>query len=89
MPRVIFTPTLQRHVECPALDVPGATVRAALDQVFVRNPQLRGYMLDDQGRLRRHVAVFVDAQMVADRDGLTDALRGDSEVFVMHPLSGG
>ena len=32
----------------------------ALEQVFAENPLLRGYLLDDQSRLRKHVIVFVD-----------------------------
>ena len=50
---------------------------------------LRGYVLDDQGHLRRHVQVFVDAAMVADRAGLSDPVGDASEVFVMQALSGG
>lgn len=46
-------------------------------------------MLDEHGRLRKHVVVFVDGTMVADRVALTDAVGPDSEVFVMQALSGG
>ena len=89
MPRVSFTHNLQRYVACSTFVVSGDTVRGALEQVFVASPTLRGYVLDDQGRLRRHVTVFVDAQLVADRDGLTDAVRADSEIYVTQALSGG
>ncbi len=89
MPRVVFTPNLARHLDVPASDVSGATVREALDGVFAENPRLRGYVLDDQQRLRRHVAVFVDGQMVRDRDGLSDAVEGGGEIYVMQALSGG
>ena len=67
----------------------GAALRDALDQVFGENPQLRGYVLDDQGRLRKHVVVFVDGRQVTDREGLSDAVGEASEVFVMQALSGG
>lgn len=89
MPEVTFTTTLQRHVGAPSSSVKGATVREALDEVFRENPRLRGYVLDDQGRLRRHVVVFVDGEVVADRDGLTDPVRPTSKLFVMQALSGG
>lgn len=89
MPRVAFTPNLQRHVKCPSLDVAGDTVRAVLDQVFTNNPALRGYVLDDQGRLRRHVAVFVDARQIRDRARLSDPVNPKSEIFVIQALSGG
>jgi hypothetical protein len=86
---VVFTPNLKRHVECPTEQVTGATVRAVLDAVFAANPRLRGYVLDDQGALRRHMMVFVDGQQIADPSGLGDAVRDASEVYVMQALSGG
>lgn len=89
MPRVHFTPHLQRHLDCPPRDVDGATLRAALEAVFAGQPQLAGYLVDERFRLRKHVAVFVDGRPVADREGLTDPLLPTSEVYVMQALSGG
>jgi sulfur-carrier protein len=89
VPRVVFTPNLRRHVDCPDADVPGATVRAVLDAVFATNPRLRGYVLDDQGALRRHMMVFVDGQQIGDRTRLSDPVGGDAEIYVMQALSGG
>jgi hypothetical protein len=86
---VVFTPNLRRHVECPTAAVAGATVREVLDRVFADNPRLRGYVLDDQGVLRRHMIVFVDGNQVSDRDGLSDKVGATSEVYVMQALSGG
>ena len=89
MPRVEFTPNLRRHLEVPSVEVPAATVREALECVFADHPRLRGYIVDEQGRLRQHVVVFVDGQAARDRTGLTDPLSDGSEVFVMQALSGG
>ncbi len=89
MPRVTFTPNLQRHVACPPAMVAGATVREALDQVFADHPRLAGYLLDDQGRLRKHMVVFVDGVAARDRDGLADPVDAGSEILVMQALTGG
>jgi molybdopterin converting factor small subunit len=89
MPRVVFTANLERHVPAPAQTVPGGTVGEALEAVFAANPRLRGYILDEQGRLRRHVVVFVDGARLVDTARLGDPLREDSEVYVMQALSGG
>ena len=89
MARVVFTQNLQRHVACPPMEAPGATVRAVLDAVFAANRPLRGYVLDEQGRLRQHVVVFVDGQQVRDRVALSDAVSDAAEVAVMQALSGG
>ena len=89
MARVTFTQNLQRHLTAPPQEVRGATVREALDHVFSRSPQLRSYVLDDQGRLRKHVVIFVDGQLIADRVRLSDTLGSSSELVVMQALSGG
>src|SRR5687768_2569497 len=60
MPRVVFTRNLQRHVLCPPAEAPGRTVREVLDAVFGANGQARGYVLDEQGALRKHMIIFVN-----------------------------
>lgn len=89
MPEVRFTENLRRHLDTPDCRVEGTTVREALESVFETQPQLRGYVLDDQGRLRKHVVVFIDGDMLRDRDGLSDPVSVDAELFVMQALSGG
>ena len=63
--------------------------REALDKVFEQNPGLKGYLLDDQDCLRRHVAISVDNVMIKDRIGLGDALGPNSEIYVLQSLTGG
>jgi hypothetical protein len=89
VPHVVFTPAIQRHVECPPRAVDGATVRAALDAYFAHHAGARAYVLDEQGALRQHVVVFVDGVQVRDRQSLDDALAPAAEVYVMQALSGG
>jgi len=89
MAEVSFTSALQRHVTARAVVVKGATVREVLEAALAQQPQVRGYLLDDQGRLRPHVAVFVDGALVSDRTTLSDPVPPDAEVYVMQALSGG
>jgi len=89
MPRVRFTQNLRQHVDAAECDAEGDTVRAVLDHVFATRPRLKGYVLDDQSRLRKHIAIFVDGRVIADRQRLSDAVGPASEVFVMQALSGG
>ena len=89
MATVRLTSNLRRHLKIDAAEVPGGTVRSVLEAVFAHNAQLRSYVLDDQGGLRQHVAVFVDNCRVMDRRGLSDPVGDESEVFVMQALSGG
>jgi molybdopterin synthase sulfur carrier subunit len=87
--RVSFTGNLQRHLSCPPVEVAGGTVRDVLECVFETNPKLRSYLLDDQGRLRKHVKVFVNNRAVGDTAGLSDAVDEADEIFVFQALSGG
>ena len=89
MARVFFTPHLQKHLSCETVDVVGRTVAEALEQVFERQPAMRGYLLDDIGRVRQHVTMFVDDRPLVDRVRLSDPLKPDSELYVMQALSGG
>lgn len=88
MVRVTIGSALQRHVPCSPVSVEATTVREALEQVFTREPRLRGYLLDDQGTLRRHMAVFVNGSRVKDRRTLADPI-SEGEVAVLQALSGG
>jgi hypothetical protein len=89
MPRVTFTPHLQRFIDVPPQQVTGATVAAALAHVFDANPRLRGYVLDERGAVRQHVTIFVDDAPIHDRTTLSDAVGEQSEIFVLQALSGG
>ena len=89
MAHVAFTANRQRHLSCPDQTVPGSTVSAVLDRVFTVEPRLRSYILDDQDRVRRHVAIYVNGDRIADRERLSDPVGDDDEVFVFQALSGG
>lgn len=89
MPSVRFTRNIQRHVECPTLDVPGATLGEVLNAYFATNERARSYVLEDDGRLRKHMAVFIDGQQIEDREKLSDTLSPGAVVDVVQSLSGG
>jgi hypothetical protein len=89
MPRVTFTQNLQRHVACPPCAVAGTTVRESLEAAFALYPKLRGYVLDEHGALRFHMAIYVDGVPITDRPGLSDPVFEGNDIFVMQALSGG
>ncbi len=89
MPTVAFAPALTRHVACPLQRVEAPTLRAALDAAFHAAPALRGYVLDEQGAVRKHVAVFVNSQLIASRSNLELPLAPQDSVMVIQALTGG
>ncbi len=89
MAKVRFTSHLVRHRPLPAAEATGATVAEVLAAVFAGDDLLRGYVLDDQGRVRKHVNVYLDGALIADRLRLSDPVTPGSEIYILQALSGG
>ena len=67
------------------LDVDGATVREVIARLERDHPRLDGWVLDEEGRIREHVKVFVNGDVAA----LDDAVAGGDQVHVLPAISGG
>ena len=89
MPRIFFTPQLARFTATPEVETAAPTLREALEAVFAINPQLRGYVLDDQGHMRANVVAFIDGKRCENRIALADPLHAESRVHILQALSGG
>lgn len=87
--RISFTANLERHVQAPTMEVAADSVKDALDRVFQESPRLRSYVVDEHGRLRKHVNVYLNDSPIRDRVGLSDPVTADDEIFVFQALSGG
>jgi len=85
MVQITFAESIQRHVPTPPVETRGGV----LAEVFASREQLRGYILDDQGSLRLHLAVFVDGEQIADPRGLSDEVPDGAKIHVIQALSGG
>ena len=89
MAQLIFTQQLGRFMTVPQVETDAADLRGALEQAFDAYPKLRGYVLDEQGHLRRNVVIFIDGQRTGERAILNDALAPMSNVYILQALSGG
>ena len=89
MASLFFTQQLARFTSVPQVDTPARELRAGLEAAFALNPLLRGYVLDDQRRLRANVTIFIDGQRCRDPVRLDDPLQAGSRVYVLQALSGG
>jgi len=87
--KIAFT----RHLEAVGPTTPvaarGATLGEALDALCADYPRLRNYVLDDQGRVRKHIAIFVDGDLHPRETALSLPMKGVDEVYVFQALSGG
>lgn len=64
----------------------GATVGDVLGDLDRQFPGLRFRVVDEQGRLRRHMKIFVSDEATRD---LTTVIGDDDDVTLMQALSGG
>lgn len=65
------------------------TAGDALRALFSLHPGLRDRVVDEQGKIRQHVNVFVGADNLRDRDGLRTPLSDGDEVSILASVSGG
>ncbi len=82
----IPTPLRSYTDELPEVEATGATIAEVLEDLDRRYPGIRFRMVDEQGRLRQHMNVFVNLDKVRD---LTTAVAEDDELTLMQALSGG
>jgi molybdopterin synthase sulfur carrier subunit len=97
MARVVLASALSRWLPDGAgstsqdivVDVAGDRLDVVLGGVFERFPNLRGYVLDEHGAVRHHVAIFVDGTAIADKRRPCQPVAARAEVYLMQALSGG
>jgi sulfur-carrier protein len=89
MAEIHFTSHLRNLVPEGPLAASGATVGEALANLFAAQPHVRGYVLDDQGGLRKHVCIFADGERLAHEGALARQIGPRSKLYVMQALSGG
>ena len=68
------------------IEVAGATLGQALDDLLRQRPKLRLHLVDESGALRRHILCFCNGSHTRDRDV---ALRPGDTVAILHSVAGG
>lgn len=90
MPKVNFTSALKRFY--PNLDqqlITAQTVAQVLDELEVRYPGMKDYLLDERGILRKHVNIYIGEQLIEDKEKLQDKVSETDEILIFQALSGG
>lgn len=82
----IPTPLRSYTDQQKAVDGEGATVAEVLADLDQRFPGLRFRMVDEQGRLRQHMKVWIGQDPVTD---LASPVAATDEITIMQALSGG
>jgi len=84
--RVLIPAALLSYTRESWVEAEGATVAEVLADLNARYPGIRFRMIDEQGRIRRHMRMFSEGKMVLE---LSHPLRADGELLVVQALSGG
>jgi sulfur-carrier protein len=77
------------HSEVRTEPAEGATLRDVLGQLDARHPGIGARVLDDDGRLRRFVNVFVADDDVRFLEGLDTVVANGATVSIVPAVAGG
>lgn len=93
---VMVTVELTRHLydffpdlRGKEIAVEASTLAEVVQRVDAMAPGFAFYVCDERGSLRRHVNIFIEEELLADRARLSDRVKAGSKVFIMQALSGG
>lgn len=90
MPTVSFTSALKRfYPDLEPMQIEAANVAELLEKVEAEYPGIKSYLVDERGRLRKHVNIYIGEVLIEDRERLTDEVREKDEVLIFQALSGG
>jgi molybdopterin synthase sulfur carrier subunit len=84
--KVLIPSALLSYTRAPHVEAAGDTLHSLFDDLERRYPGLRFRVVDEQGRLRPNMRIFVNGHGVRD---LGHALQADDFVAVVLALSGG
>ena len=87
----VRVPTILRPYTGGASEVPveGATLSEVLAALDAEHPGIGARVLDDEGKLRRFVNVYVDDEDVRFAEGLATATPDGASVSVIPAVAGG
>lgn len=84
--KVLIPTPLLSYTGVREVDAEGATLDAVLTDLDRRYPGIRFRVIDEQGRLRRHMRFFTGGGQVLDP---AHPLRADDTLVLVQALSGG
>ena len=71
------------------LDTAAGPLSTALARLWAECPGIRDRVLDERGRVRPHINIFVDGENIRYTGGLAAAVSANAEVFIIPAVSGG
>ncbi len=90
MARIKFTSALKRFFPTlTEIEMEGDTVKDVLYNVEKIYPGISSYLIQDDGALRKHVNIFIQGNLIENRQTLNDTVKHNDELLIFQALSGG
>ena len=88
---MVYIPTPYRQFtgNVAQVEAQGGNVLSLVQELEGRFPGLRQRLLGPDGRLYRHLNIYVNDELVDDRQGIRTPLHDGDQVAVIPPISGG
>ena len=89
MARISLTPHLAQVAPREPGAFAGETAGAAIEALCAAYPALKSYIADEQGRLRKHIALFIDGEHLHGEEALARRVEHGTHIYIFQALSGG
>ncbi|MCA9300792.1 MAG: MoaD/ThiS family protein [Phycisphaerales bacterium] len=90
MPRILIPTPLRPYVEHqPAVEVEGATVGEALEDLVRRHAAVARHLLDETGAIRSFVNVYVNDEDIRHLQRTETSLAGTDTISIVPSVAGG
>lgn len=73
----------------PSVQATGATVRELISDLTRQYPGLQTRLCDDNGNLRKFIAIFVNGRDIRTLQGAATPLTGNEEITLVPAIAGG
>lgn len=87
--QVALTANLQTYYPKPRFEMEADTIRQLLQKMDEVRPLFSTYILEDSIRIRRHVNIFINGDLLKDKAAVDTRLQEGAQVHIMQALSGG
>lgn len=90
MPTLTLPALMKYYVnDLSEVQVTGSTVSQAISDLTSQYPAIKPHIMDNQGRLRRHVNLFVNKENIKNLNGLDTSIDESDLIILMPSITGG
>jgi len=90
MPKLTLPALMKYYVnDLSEVQITGSTVSQAINDLTSQYPAIKPHIIDNQGRLRRHVNLFINKENINNLNGLDTSIEESDIIILMPSITGG